>query len=285
MDDLTKKLVNFVASIKFKDLPGEVVNETKRVLLDSIGCAIGGILMKRGKICTKLAKKLGGPAESTILGTSTKVSSINAAFANGELINALDYDVLYGLHIPPYVIPAPLALAETESASGEDLILSVALGHEIARRLQMAAPPLLRAKESGTERGKIIFTPVSGHGAGVFGAAVGAGIILNLNPEKMASAMGIAGYAGPPSTFGKWIDTTPVRMTKYGPPGFAAEVGVRSALLADMDYYADTNIFEGEFGYGRFTGFQEWNKDKVLAGIGREWRCLEMSYKKYPCGH
>jgi 2-methylcitrate dehydratase PrpD len=241
--------------------------------------------MERGKICTELAKKFGGPPESTILGTAGKVSSINAAFANGELISALDYDALYGTHIPPFVIPAPLAVAEKVSASGKDLILSVALGQEIARRLQMATPPPYQAITRGPQKGEITFAPVSGHGAAAFGAAVGAGKILGLSPEKMANALGIAGYAAPPSTFRKWTDTTPCRMTKYGPPGFTAEVGVRSALLADMGYYGDTGIFDGEYCYWRFSGFEEWNKDVVLEGIGSKWKCLEVSYKKYPCGH
>jgi len=285
MDDLMRKLVDFVARAKFSDLPDKVIYETKRLLLDSIGCAIGGIRMERGKICVEMAKRLGGLSESTIPGTSAKVSCINAAFANGELISTLDYDALFGTHIPPFVIPAPLAIGEAISASGKDLILSTALGHEMARRLQMATPPPYRPEESGPEKGKVIFAPVSGHGTAVFGAAVGAGKILNLNPEKMANAIGIAGYTGPPSTMRKWTDTVPVRMTKYGPPGFTAEAGLRAALLADMGYCGDTNIFEGEFGYWRFTGFQNWNKEIVTKGLGDKWVCTEISYKKYPCGY
>jgi 2-methylcitrate dehydratase len=140
-------------------------------------------------------------------------------------------------------------------------------------------------KESGPEYGKMSFAPVSGHGTSGFGAAIGAGSILKLNVEKMANAIGIAGYASPPSTFRKWTDTVPCRMTKYGPPGFTAEVGVRAALLADKGYYGDTNIFEGDHGYWRFTGFERWNKDIVVAELGRTWKCREVNYKKYPCGH
>jgi 2-methylcitrate dehydratase PrpD len=93
----------FVVGIKFEDLPEDVVYETKRVLLDSIGCAIAGITSDKGKISIQLARRLGGPPESSIIGIGDKVSCSNAAFANGELINALDYDAIY--HIPPFVIP------------------------------------------------------------------------------------------------------------------------------------------------------------------------------------
>jgi 2-methylcitrate dehydratase PrpD len=241
--------------------------------------------MERGKICIEFAKKLGGPQESTILGTTGKVSCINAAFANGELINALDWDALLAVHAPPFVIPAPLAVSEIISASGKDLILSIALGHEIAKRFQMATPPLFKAVKSGPKEESIVFSPFDGHGSVVFGAAVGAAKMLNLPPEKMASAIGIAGYAGPPSTSRKWTDTVPCRMTKYGPPGFTAEVGVRSAILADMGYYGDTEIFDNEFGYWRFSGFQEWNREIVAADIGKKWYCNEVSYKQYPSCH
>jgi len=74
-------------------------------------------------------------------------------------------------------------------------------------------------------------------------------------------------------------------MTKYGPPGFAAEVGVRAALLADRGYDGDTNIFEGEFGYWRFTGFQKWDKEIVVKELGKKWVCTEVSYKSYPAGY
>jgi 2-methylcitrate dehydratase PrpD len=285
MDTIMQQLVDCATETKFSDLPEIVVHEIKRVLLDSVGCAVGAPRMAHGRIARDHAKKIGGNPESTILGVCGKVSSINAAFANGELINTLNYDCVYGIHIPPFVIPAPLALAETVLASGRDLILATALGLEIARRIQLAVEPPYWPKPSGPERGKINFESVSGHGPGVFGSAVGAGKMLGLSPEKMANAIGIAGYAGPPSTFRKWTDTVPARMTQSGPAGFTAEVGIRSALLADMGFYADTNIFEGEFNYWRFSGFQQWNAERVAAGLGTKWRCGEISYKRYPAGH
>jgi 2-methylcitrate dehydratase PrpD len=285
MDELTTKLAEFATKTQFRELPEEVVHETKRILLDSIGCAVGAYRMERGRICTELALKLGGPAEATILGTSSKVARLNAAFANGELINALDYDANLGLHMPPFIIPAPLAMAETASASGKSLILSIAIGHEIATRLQMAAAPTLSSKKNSSGKLEVVFAPVSGHGTAVFGAAVGAAKILDLNLEKMANTIGIAGYAGPPSTFRKWTDTAPCGMMKYGPAGFTAEVGLRSALLAEMGYYADKNVFEGDFGYGRFSGFQDWDTTAATQNLGSRWKCAEVSYKKYPCGH
>ena len=123
MSSLTQELAKFAAEIKFEDLPQTVVHEAKRVLLDSIGCALAGIAVDKGKIPVELARRSGGSPESSIIGVGGKVSCSNAAFANGELINALDYDTILVPpgHVTPYVIPAPLAVAESVGASGSFL--------------------------------------------------------------------------------------------------------------------------------------------------------------------
>jgi 2-methylcitrate dehydratase PrpD len=278
-------LVNLVGDTTFGDLPDEAVHETKRVLLDSIGVALGAPRMTHGRICRDLGKQLGGAPESTILGTKGKVSCLNAAFTNGELINTLYMDPLFAFRSPAVVIPATLALAEKACASGKGLILAVALGHEIAARIGSAVRPTYWPEPGlGADKGKIIYEKVCGNAHAVFGAAVGAGKILDLSPAKMAHAMGIAGYAGPPNVFSKWIDTTPGNMLQIGPAGFGAEVGVKSALLAEAGYTGDTDIFEGNYSFWNFSGAQGWNTSKVVEDIGTKWRCHQIFYKRYPVG-
>ncbi|GAH77498.1 unnamed protein product, partial [marine sediment metagenome] len=89
MKNFTSELAGFIAEIQFDDLPWAAVHEAKRILLDSIGCALPGKGVDKGRIPLELAKKLGGPPESSIIGSPDKVSCSNSAFANGELINAL----------------------------------------------------------------------------------------------------------------------------------------------------------------------------------------------------
>jgi 2-methylcitrate dehydratase PrpD len=91
--------------------------------LDAVGCALGGLSSDKDKIAVRLANRLSGPSEATIIGTGDRVSSYGAAFANGELIQALDYDGLTypAIHVIPYVLAAPLALAEYRHASGKNL--------------------------------------------------------------------------------------------------------------------------------------------------------------------
>jgi 2-methylcitrate dehydratase PrpD len=284
MEKVMESLVNLVDKTKFEDLPKEVIHETKRALLDCIGVGIGAPLLQHGRTCRDFGKKLGGRPESTILGGDGKVSCLNAAFTNGELISALLYECMFANRAPSFVIPAALAAAEFVSAPGKDLILSVALGLEVAGRITSAVKPAYWPIPSGPKRGQMVFEDVSGTGFSVFGAAAAAGKLFGLSYDKMATALGIAGYAAPPSTNGKWMDTYPAVMTGPGPAGFSAEAGVKSALLADMGYTGDTNVFEGKRSYWRFAGFTEWNIDPVVANIGKEWRCHQIYYKKYPGG-
>lgn len=286
MEKTVAKLASFVTQARFSALPDDVIHETKRVILDSIGCAIAGLATERGKITTELARRLGGPREATIIGTGDKVSCVNAAFANGELINALDFDALSPavVHVVPTVIPAVLALAESIGASGDNLILAAALGCETSSRLKPAVADAASTIVTEGPEAKLRQSTVSGFSAVALAAAVSAAKILNLGQEKIANAIGIAGCICPPSIFRKFVDTAPVRMTKYGPPGWGAQVGVTSALLAEMGYTGDTDLFEGECGFWRYTGQEDWGTEEILANLGTKWQGHQIKYKQYPCG-
>ena len=143
MSNITETIANFVSSTGFSDLPEFVTHEMGRLILDSMGCGIAGHVTERGAIAAGMARKLGGPAESSIMGTRDKVSNANAAFANGELMNALDYDALsnVGRHDVPTLIAATLATAEQIGASGKALVVATALALEISGRIKSASCP------------------------------------------------------------------------------------------------------------------------------------------------
>jgi 2-methylcitrate dehydratase PrpD len=281
MGRMIEKLASFTTTIQFGDLPEEAIHEMKRVLLDSIGCAINGVSTDRGQIAIELARKLGGPREASVFGTNDKVSSANAAFANGELINALDFDAFSGGHSAPILIPPALALGESIGASGKNIIMALALGFEISSRLKSQGRVLIA---EGPDKSKIKWREVYGHSATALAAAACAGKILNLDQGKMVNAIGIAGCMCPPNIQAKWMRTSPVRMTKYGPAGWSAHVAVSSALLADMGYTGDTDLFESDYGFWRYTADEEWKKEEVLEDLGIEWSCHKVSYKQYPAG-
>jgi 2-methylcitrate dehydratase PrpD len=279
MESETRELVRFAAETRFESLSAEAVHETKRAILDSVGCALGGATVDKGRISVRVARSLGGPAESTVIGFGDRVSVAAAAFANGELINALDMDcMLAPAHVTPFIVSAPLALGEQRKASGRDLVLAVALGHELSTRIGRALrSPLI--EESGTYRPR----DVLGFSQATIGGAIGAAKIAGLDQERMLHAAGLAGHMAPVPTLKKWMTTAPSSMDKYLPSGWTSMGEVTAVLLAEAGYAGDTAVLDGEYGFWRFFGAGRWDREALLRGLGKEWQCREISYKPYPC--
>ncbi len=277
MRKISDDLVYFLIKTEFEDLPPEVVHEAKRSLLDAIGCAVAGIATDKGKIAVSVAKRLGGPQESSIVGIGDRVSCVNAAMANGELINGLDFDAIS--HIHPFAIPPALALGETTNASGKTLILSTVLAQEVAKRFVMALSNML-AKLTEEAKTPDVF---GNSNECIFGATAGAAKVLGLSSQQMAHALGIAAYLCPLPVCRDWEDTVPKSMIKYVSAGWICQTSVTAALLAKEGYTANPHVFDGEYGFARFYGAERWAPEMVVDNLGTQWRFMEMAYKPYPC--
>ncbi len=276
---VTRTLAAWVAATRFDDLPGHVVHETARLLLDSIGCAVAGHATEKGRIVAETVHGLGGVPESTVLGDRCRTSCANAAFANAELTNAIDFDAVFLniSHTVPSIVPAALAVAEREGASGRDLITAVALGMEIGARLTMALLPV-----AVSPTGSMVVDPVWGYGFAALGAAAAAAHILRQPLDRVAHALGIAGYCAPPPGLLKWTRTQPMSMVKYSPMGWTAQAGVQAALLAARGFTGDTSVLDGPQAFWRFWGAPQcrW---AYLSGWGSRWYSVEyLSFKAYP---
>ncbi|MDP2916717.1 MAG: MmgE/PrpD family protein [Dehalococcoidia bacterium] len=284
MEQIMQGLAKFVTETKYADLPERVIHEVKRILLDCAGDAISANECDRGKIAVKLAKRLGGATEATILGTCDRVSVANAAFADGELIDAEDYaPVGCGIHSSPHILPPVLVMAESLNISGQDLLLAIAVTYEVSARISAALTPIYESIRKADGRYEIRHPAVCGAAYSILPGAAGAGKVMGLDPETLANAIGIAGYWAQPNTFRKWEMTAPARMTKSDPAGWSAQGSVQAALLASMGYEGDTDLFDTEFGFGKFSGSERWRPERILAGIGQNWY-LRMAYKDYPAG-
>jgi 2-methylcitrate dehydratase PrpD len=274
-------MVNFILNTKYEDIPADVIEETKFLIMDSIGVALGGITTDPGKMAIALAKRLGGPPESSIIGVNGKVSCSNAALANGQLINALDYDAMSGGHTPSYVVPPTLAMAEMSNVSGKELILACVLGFEIATRVGGATSP---ARPAGPGTPKELMPARSGYASYNFGAATGAAKILNLDHDKMAHALGIAGHLCQVITWMRQGSTVNRPMTKYGMAGWQDSGAIQAVLLAQMGYQGDTTLFDAEEGgFARFCGYAEWHPERITTGLGTKWSYIGKRFKKYAC--
>jgi len=285
VSEITHELARFAVETKWQDLPASIVKETKLVLIEHIGCALGALSTDKGKMMVALARRYGGTPESSILGIGDKVSCSSAALANGELMITLDYhDIIAGGHDGVYVIPAVLAIAESAGASGKDLILATTISLEISARLARAVgrhniTPQDIQRQRGSKPG------LTGNAYSNFGAAAGAGRLLNFDEEKMLHALGIAGHLCMVLSYGRWGAGGFGYMAKYGVPGWQSTGAVTAVLLAEMGYTGDTTVLDDpERGFCYYVGYPNWYPDEITGDLGKTW-CFNyrLHYKPYPC--
>lgn len=275
---VTPQLIRFVQQTTFASLPSSMVHVTKRNIVDAMACALAGIRADRGKIAVRLARRLGGPPESTVVGVGDRLSCVNAAFANSELMNALDYDATP--HSPPNVIPPILAVAEMKHLSGRDLIAAITVAHEVAWRLNSA---MSNYHASYIE--KATSPDVFGNSnEAMLGGALGVGRALGLDSTQLANALGLAGYFCSLPVGKDWHDVKPPKpMVKYAPTGWLSEAAVTAGLLAEEGCTGNTTVLDGTYGFWKFYGAGRWDSDSVVRDLGEKWISANYQFKPYAC--
>jgi 2-methylcitrate dehydratase PrpD len=194
-DTIIQQFADFALKAKFEDLPADIVQETKMILMDAIGCALVATQTDKGKINLSLAKRFGGPPEASVIGSGYKVALSTATLVNGELMFSPEYiSMIAGGNEPSYVLPAILSMAESTGALGREWILSTAIGLEISTRLARAT--LRQIIDPNEVQPKPIAHNLKRHGNAYsnFGAAAGVGRLMGLDRIQLAHALGIAGH-------------------------------------------------------------------------------------------
>lgn len=273
----TADVVRFAQTLRYEDLPANVIDAAKRCLVDAVGCTLAGWQTTKGRLAAETMLRLGGPAEAQIVGHQTRIAMTNAAFANAELMNGLDFDAIP--HIPPVLLPALLAAAEARKCSGKDLLLAVVIGYELAARLSSASSSMqIALLETGT-------TPeVFGiNQEAMMATAAALSRLLGLSTEATASAFGIAGYYCPPQSSHDWETGSPKSNIKYTPVGWVNQGAVTAALLAEAGYTGNPRVLDGPAGFARFYGWSRWDIPAATRGLGEQWRILTADYKPYAC--
>lgn len=271
--DTARIIARFICGLKFQDLPVDVVDKCKRLILHEVGCAFGGAKTMIGNALIEVAKFIGGPGFSTIFG-GPKSSCLNAAFVNSMLANILDYDDEIPLagHPGATAIPPALALAEMEKASGKDLVTSVVAGYEISIRACRAMWPTSERSHKVLGLGSLQ----------VFGAVAAAGKILNLNEDQMTNAIGIAGANAPVPSVCKTVEGKHgVTMSKNN-YGTAVAAGLSAAILGKNGFTGPEDIFDGDTGFWRMYNTDRYEPNIMVNDLGKRYYILDVCYKAYP---
>lgn len=276
----TEKLTDFAVGKSFRDIPSSVVHDTKRIILDGIGCALGGFGMKNcSQIITDVVRNLGGPAESTIIGNWSRVSCAGATYGNAKLGNLMDMDDVFlniG-HQSPMVLYPALSTGERERSSGKEFLAAVAIGFDVSSRVVLGIGTLFDVVEDRIEEAH-----ATGMGQGIFGGAVSAGRLLKLNRGEMINAIGIAGLYTPAPLSYKSI--TDMSMSKYQLE-WGAMGAIFAALLAKNGFEGPKTILDDDL-YAKGFGKKTYLKEVVEADLGDKWYISDTSLKPYPtCRH
>jgi aconitate decarboxylase len=272
-ESLTARFADCILGVRYDALPPEAINVARHVVLDGIAVMLAGSAepLGVGRIVTEYIRQSGGTPESSVFASGFKTSMANAAFANGTMAHALDFDnTFYPLNHPTSpTLPAIFAIAEARKLSGRTVIEALVTAFEVQARLRMAA--------TGLNTGKGFHKPGT---TGTIGATAAAARLLRLDRDQLLMALGTAGSrAGSLS-----INTG--SMTKSSHAGHAARMGVECAILAGMGWTASPDLF-GPGGF--FDAFAAGQAEPHLLteGFGAPFRMVDpgVGFKKHPCNY
>ena len=288
---IARQISEYAVNLKYEDLPDEVINEVKRYMYDSIGCAYGGYHTKDLNIIRDIYLEMGGRKESTVIGFGDKLPAVNTTLINSLMVRALDFNDIYWKDDPSHpsdIIPAAWSVGELVNANMKDVIVAIVLAYEFEQRLCLFAKPGVRERKWHHATLTQFVSPIV------------AGKLLGLTVDQMVNAIGISGChnhtIGCP-TAGK------LTMMKNTVDPMAVQSGVFAALMAQKGYSGTEKVFEGKEGFmDAFVGWNakeeklkptdmegrdgtsswSWDIDALVANLGNSYKIMECGMKAFP---
>lgn len=259
-------LAAHMARTSLRDIPADAVRAAKEVMLDTLAVAWAATDLPGSRPLYDLAVREGGAKDATLFAYGERVPAGAAALVNGTYAAALDYDCLHEgsvMHCDAVILPAALAMAEREGASGEEFLCAITLGNDLACRLGLSH------REN----------PAAWFASSVYGSIAAAAVaakLLKLDARGIRNAMGIA-FSNAAGTRQPIIERS---FTKRMQTAFAAQTGIQAALLAQTGVNGPAAFLEGEAGVWKLYG--KGDVDAVLDGLGKKYLNAEISLKKFP---
>jgi len=264
-------LARWVSGLAYAKLPERTRAVVRLALLDTIGCGVHGFDTPWTRAILEWARAGGGGRARAWGAGQPRLRAADAALVNGVAAHAFELDDYHNskLHPGAPVIPAALAIAEERGASGEQLVTAIAAGYEVMIRSSLALNPSA-ARLRGWHLTGI---------CGPFGAAAAGAVLLGLDAERTAWALGLAGTQGA----GLWAFNADGAMTKRLHPGKAAHSGVLAAELAAAGFTGPTRIYEFHDG-GFLKAHSEVSDPAPLTeALGSRYHLDAISVKPYSC--
>jgi 2-methylcitrate dehydratase PrpD len=271
---VSQELARRTGALRFEQLPGEVIDMAKRLILDQLGVQVRGSSLPNVQPVRRLAESLGGHAEATTVANDILLSAPQAAWVNGTLGHSAEFDDAHmsAWHTSSAVVPAAIAFAERNHRTGADVITAVVAGVQAMGVLGSVAGNGMLA--TGWHGSKVL---------GVFGATAAAGWLLGLTEEQLTNAFGIAASdAGGTMEY----DRSGGEVKRLH-AGSASRIGSEAALLAELGFTGPATIFEGHRGiFSMFGGgdegavppAEEWDKWQILGTMFRFYPAIAATH-------
>ena len=270
----TRGIAEFVANLRYEAIPAEVIARIKLLILDSLGCAVFGATLPWSRILRQTLAEVDTSTGCTVWGTPQRLSAPHAALVNGTLVQSFELDDVHRvgvLHVGAVTLPAVLAVAEMRGGmTGQAFLRAAVAGYEIGPRVGMCMGP--EHIGQGWHSGATL---------GVFSAAAGAAVALNLDTEQTVHALGIAGTQSAglmAAQFGA--------MVKRMHAGRSSQSGLYGALLAANGFTGIVDVFENPYGgfcstFSRST--DRFNLAELTSGLGERFETMRIALKFYSC--
>lgn len=269
--ELTREFANRISSMTYADFSPQVLHNAKVAILDTVGVTLAGS-REEGPALLLRVPGLQEAGPSLVFGHGVRTSALNAALVNGTSAHAMDFDdvnIALGGHPSAPMVPALMALAEMTGATGRDLLTAFIAGFETETRLARGVN--FHHYEKGWHPTATL---------GVFGVAAASARLLNLPPERIATALAIAASlaSGIKSNFGS--------MTKPLHVGHCARSGLFAALLAQVSFTAKSDALEHKQGFlNVFNGAGNFDIARMFADWASPFDIERpgTGIKLYPC--
>jgi 2-methylcitrate dehydratase PrpD len=272
-DDLSGQLAAHIVRTRFDDIPAAAVAVTKRSIVDALGVMLAASGLGEG--CTafaELARETNDTGPSAVWGFGFGSAPLMAAFANGAMAHAMDFEDTHDatlVHPHAACVPAAIAVAQSlGGVSGKDLITAVALGADLNCRLALGL-------EDNPDHYGWFMMPM----LGTYGATAAVAKLMGLNESQIVQAFSLAFCQAVVSGELKHDPASHLRAVR---DGFSAKAGVTGASLAARGVRGFSHPFEGEAGfYAQYAGGR-YNRAAILDGLGRHFETVNLSYKPWP---
>jgi 2-methylcitrate dehydratase PrpD len=249
-------------------LPVPAIELVKRAVLDTLAVSLLGSRQQGPRIVAKLQFLQQERGIASVVGMGRKTDTLSAALINGTSAHADLFDDNNApmiAHPSAPLLSALIPLAQVRGSSGREVIDAYAIGFEVGVKLGRMLHPKLY--EHGWHATRVL---------GVIGAAAACSRLLRLDPQKCASAVGVAASmaSGLRQNFGT--------MTMALHVGLTARDAIHAALLAEAGFGADADALHGKYGF--FRVFAGQSPEMLPLGPPFELEVSGIIFKPFPSG-